>query len=270
MSQLNDVMFPVIEIPANFTLNKETTASQVLGYLPENTGHKFIVREDNGKVLSCMTNDYKLVTNETVLKYASPIIEKSGGKVKEVKSLSNGAKSIMTWNFPKEKVNIGKNDDLTPEIIIKNSYDGTVGLNILAGAFRLVCSNGLVIGIIAENYKNKHSVYNVALDDIESVIKRTVDKTKLIFKDEFPILKDNKISEKNIVNFIKMFPLQANQIITQRLIADRPKTFWDLFNVGTNVLTHNMNRNAESTHNIESRLYNTMKRWAKQSQAARA
>ena len=151
MSQLNDVMFPVIEIPANFTLNKETTASQVLGYLPENTGHKFIVREDNGKVLSCMTNDYKLVTNETVIKYASPIIEKSGGKVKEVKSLSNGAKSIMTWNFPKEKVNIGKNDDLTPEIIIKNSYDGTVGLNILAGAFRLVCSNGLVIGIIAEN-----------------------------------------------------------------------------------------------------------------------
>ena len=230
MSQLNDVMFPVIEIPANFTLNKETTASQVLGYLPE----------------------------------------KSGGKVKEVKSLSNGAKSIMTWNFPKEKVNIGKNDDLTPEIIIKNSYDGTVGLNILAGAFRLICSNGLVIGIIAENYKNKHSVYNVALDDIESVIKRTVDKTKLIFKDEFPILKDNKISEKNIINFIKMFPLQANQIITQRLIADRPKTFWDLFNVGTNVLTHNMNRNAESTHNIESRLYNTIKKWAKQSQAARA
>jgi hypothetical protein len=110
----------------------------------------------------------------------------------------------------------------------------------------------------------------VALDDIESVIKRTVDKTKLIFKDEFPILKDNKISEKNIVNFIKMFPLQANQIITQRLIADRPKTFWDLFNVGTNVLTHNMNRNAESTHNIESRLYNTIKKWAKQSQAARA
>ena len=217
-----------------------------------------------------MTNDYKLVTNETVLKYASPIIEKSGGKVKEVKSLNNGAKSIMTWNFPKEKVNIGKNDDLTPEIIIKNSYDGTVGLNILAGAFRLICSNGLVIGIIAENYKNKHSVYNVALDDIESVIKRTVDKTKLIFKDEFPVLKDNKISEKNIINFIKMFPLQANEIITQRLIADRPKTFWDLFNVGTNVLTHNMNRNAESTHNIESRLYNTIKKWAKQSQAARA
>ena len=44
-----------------------------------------------------------------------------------------------------------------------------------------------------------------------------------------------------------------------------PKTFWDLFNVGTNVLSHNMNRSAESTHNIETSLYNTMKKWALQS-----
>ena len=105
-------------------------------------------------------------------------------------------------------------------------------------------------------------MYNVALNDIESVIKQTIEKTKLIFKDEFPILKDNKISQKDIVSFLKLFPLQANEIVTQRLIADKPKTYWDLFNVGTNVLTHNMNRNTESTHNIESSLYNTVKKWA--------
>ena len=260
MSQLNDVMFPVKEYPAYHEAG--TWAKSDDNENLNNTGYKFIVREDTGRVLSCMTNDYKLVTNETVLKYASPIIKKNGGKVKEVKSLNGGAKSIMTWNFPKEKVNIGKNDDLTPEIIIKNSYDGTIGLNILAGAFRLVCSNGAIVGIVAEDYKNKHSVYNVALNDIESVIKQTIEKTKLIFKDEFPILKDNKISERDIVSFLKLFPLQANEIVTQRLIADKPKTYWDLFNVGTNVLTHNMNRNTESTHNIESSLYNTVKKWA--------
>jgi len=262
MSELNDVMFPVIEIPANFTLNKETTTSQVLGYLPEDTGHKFIVREDNGKVLSCMTNEYKLVTNETVLKHASPIIEKSGGKVKEVIMFANGAKTTLKWHFPNEKVNIGNNEDLTPEIIINNSYNGTSGLNILAGAFRLVCTNGMVIGVVSQNYKNKHSVYNVALDDIESVIRETIDKTKRILTNEFPIMQDNKISEKHIVRFLKMFPMQANKVVTMALIANKPKTFWDLFNVGTSVLSHNMNRNAESTHKIENSLYNTMKKWA--------
>ena len=249
-SYLKQTMFPVMEVPA------------IMGISTNNTGHKFIVREDTGAVLSCMSNDYKLVTNKTVLDYADPIIKESGGVVKEVRVFGNGAKTTVKWNFPNEKVNIGPNDDVTPEVIIRNSYDGTIGLNILAGAFRLVCTNGMIIGIIAKHYKNKHSVYNVALDDIESIIRETIEKTKLIFKDEFPVLRRNKITEKHIINLIKMFPLQANKIITQRLIIDKPKTFWDLFNVGTNVLTHNMNRNSESTHTIENSLYNTIKRWA--------
>ena len=57
---LQDAMFPVKEIPAvGRHLDKNVT-------LLDNTGYKFIVREDNNKVLSCMTNDYKLVKNETL------------------------------------------------------------------------------------------------------------------------------------------------------------------------------------------------------------
>ena len=68
--------------------------------------------------------------------------------------------------------------------------------------------------------------------------------------------------DKDNVNFLKLFPLQANEIVTQRLIADRPNTYWELLNVGTNVLSHHMNRTAESTHNLESMLYNKVKTWA--------
>ena len=74
--------------------------------------------------------------------------------------------------------------------------------------------------------------------------------TKLEFKD------------KHIINFLKMFPIQANEMVTQALIANRPKSFWDLFNVGTNVLSHHMNRNAQSTHGVEGKLYPTIKKWA--------
>ncbi len=259
-SALNDTLFPVCEVPAigvpsddnNFLEGKEI----------DSTGHKFIVREDNGHVLSCMTDEYKLITNEKIFSYASPMIEKSGGKVKEVAVFSEGARTTVKWHFPNEKVRVRKGDYMTPEIVIRNSYDGTIGLNILAGAFRLVCSNGMIIGVIAQNYKNKHSVYNVALNDIEPVIDETIKKTKIIFKDEFPILTDNKIKERHIVKFIELFPIQANQTVTQRLIADKPETFWDLFNVGTNVLTHSMRRDSESTHTLENSLYSTVKKWA--------
>jgi hypothetical protein len=248
---LQDAMFPVKEYPANFAFHRE------------NTGYKFIVREDTGTILSCMTNNYRLVKNVEIMNYANPAIKKNKGVLREVRLFGNGAKTTMTWQFPEQKVRIGPDDEMSPEIIIRNSYDGTIGVNIMAGAFRLVCTNGMVIGVVLDNYKNKHSVYNIELDKLEESIINTIEKTQYMFEDEFPTLIDTKIKEKHIVNFIKMFPIQANTIVTQRLMIDKPKTFWDLFNVGTNVLTHNMNRNTESTHKIENSLYPTIKKWAK-------
>ena len=249
MNGLESMMFPVKEVPA-------------IGYKVTKSGYKFIVRGDNDEVLSCMTNDYKVVTNEKIIKYAQPIVKKKGGEFKEAESFGNGARSVMKWHFPNEKVTVAKNDTLHPEIIIKNSYDGTIGVNVIAGAFRLVCANGMVIGIVTNEYKNKHSIYNISLDNLESIIESTIENTKYLFDKELPALIDNKINESHIVKFLKMFPIQANTIVTQRLIADRPKTFWDLFNVGTNVLTHHMQRDSESTHSIESRLYPAIKKWA--------
>tara|TARA_S200002703_G_C3768466_1_gene236589 strand:- start:959 stop:1255 length:297 start_codon:yes stop_codon:yes gene_type:complete len=89
-----------------------------------------------------------------------------------------------------------------------------------------------------------------------------MNKTKLIFKDEFPILMDTQIKENHIVKFLEMFPIQTNEIVTQKLITDKPKSFWDLFNVGTNVLTHNVNRNVQAVHSVENQLYPKIKRMA--------
>ena len=171
---LKDTMFPVKEVPAicNQPLNNEEVVP---------SGYKFIMREDTNEVLSCMTNEYKLVPNKKIFDYANPIIKKNGGVLKEVTIFGEGARTTVKWHFPKVKVSVNKGDEMTPEIVIRNSYDGSLGVNILAGAFRLVCSNGMVIGVVAQNYKNKHSVYNVSLDDIESVIDETINKTKIIF-----------------------------------------------------------------------------------------
>jgi len=253
MNGLESVMFPVKEVPA--IMGKGFNYS-------DKTGHKFIVREDTNKVLSCMTDDYRIITNEKIINYTEPIVKKKNGKFKEAESFGNGARSVMKWHFPEEKVTVAKNDTLHPEIIIKNSYDGTIGVNVVAGAFRLVCANGMVIGIVTNEYRNKHSIYNISLDDLEGIIESTIENTKYLFDKELPALIDNKINESHIVKFLKMFPIQANTIVTQRLIADRPKTFWDLFNVGTNVLTHHMQRDSESTHSIEGRLYPAIKKWA--------
>ena len=182
---LQNAKFPVKEVPAiGVDSNREI----------DSTGYKFIVREDTGKILSCMTDSYKLVKNETIIKKANPLIKKLGGELKEVSVLNHGAKTMMSWKFPKEKVKFSKIDEMIPEINISNSYDGTVGLNIMAGAFRLICLNGSVIGIVVSKYKNNHISSNMSLDDISDIVEATVDKTKLVFKDEFPILAETNLS----------------------------------------------------------------------------
>lgn len=257
---INDIMFPVKEVEAIGIMPSNKKGHDYDNI--DNTGYKFIVREDTNDVLSCVTNNYKMVTNDTVNKASSKIIKKEGGKLKEVKSFGNGARSIVTWEFPDHKVKISRLDELTPEIVWQNSYDGTVGLNILAGAFRLICTNGAIIGVLAEKYKNKHSIYNVALEDIEGVIEETIRKTKRLMKDEFPMLYDTQVKEKHIVELLKLFPITASDYMTQYLLANRPRNLWDLFNAGTNVATHGMDRKMESTHKLESKIYKLVKSMA--------
>lgn len=45
----------------------------------------------------------------------------------------------------RQSFNVGKEDAVHPEILIKNSYDGHSQFEVRMGIFRLVCSNGLVI-----------------------------------------------------------------------------------------------------------------------------
>ena len=250
---LQEATFPVFEAAVTYDTHNGDVQ----------TNYKLIVRKDTNKILSCMTNDYKLVTNKTIIDYAEPIIKKNDGKIKEVRTLNNGAKTIMKWTFPNDTVKIGPNDLINPEIIIRNSYDGTIGVNVMAGAFRLVCSNGMVIGVVLDDYKNKHSVHNMELDKLEEIITDTISKTKYAVREDFPSLVETNIQEKHIVKFIEMFPLQSNEIVTQMLIAKKPKTFWNLLNIGTNIITHKMNRNTESTHKLEGSLYPSIKNWAK-------
>jgi hypothetical protein len=59
---------------------------------------------------------------------------------------------------------VRRQDPLTmfPEIILKNAHDGTAAFQIMAGIFRLVCSNGL---IIADSMFQTHTIRHLGFQD---------------------------------------------------------------------------------------------------------
>mgnify|MGYP003112681246 FL=1 len=77
-ANIQDIMFPVKQMPAKLGNKKDT-------------GYKFIVREDTGDVLSCMTDNYKLIDNSMIIEKSDNIITKEGGKLKEVQTFGGGA-----------------------------------------------------------------------------------------------------------------------------------------------------------------------------------
>ena len=68
---MNEALFPVTEMPA-------------MHGLKDNTGYKFIIREDTNEILSCMTDEYKLVTNQEVYDASQDALRKAGAVEREV------------------------------------------------------------------------------------------------------------------------------------------------------------------------------------------
>jgi len=254
---IESTLFPVKEYPANFAYNSESGISDV----KLDTGYKFIVREDTKQVLSCMTDEYKLVHNSDIIKAANPILKQHKAILREAVSLGDGQRTVWKWTMPKSVIEISQGDTMNPEIIIKNSYDGSLQVHILSGAFRLVCSNGMIIGNIIEKHNYKHNVGNVNLDNLEEVIVDVIEKTEEEGR-QLPLLKDTKLRQSHIIKLIELFPSTMSQFITQYMIANKPKTYWDLYNVATYINTHKMNRKYNTTHQLENKLYSSVKKWA--------
>lgn len=62
--------------------------------------------------------------------------------------------------------------DVRPEIILYNSHDGTGSVKLFAGAFRFICSNGIVAG---DGFQNRLYHNKSAMLGFEDMLRSTVD-----------------------------------------------------------------------------------------------
>ena len=258
---LSDTLFPVKEYPANFAYNEKNKNDKWNVRLE--TGYKFIVREDTNEVLSCMTDEYKLVTNETVMKEIEPVLKGSKAVFKEANLFGDGARTQWTWYFPHISVDVAKDDTLHPEINVRNSYDGTLELSFTAGAYRVICANGLIIGTIIDMKKNRHSIYNTNLYKIGDMINDTINKCNDVFVDDFQSLIETGLQKKHIARVVKELPQQAIDPFISYLGRNDMKNYWDLLNAFTWVTSHALNRRHESTHKLENKVYPLIRKMAK-------
>lgn len=133
--------------------------------------------------------------------------------------------------------NLAKGDE-TPEIILVNSHDGSSSYQLMAGVFRMVCSNGLIAGDVAENIRIRHTgnvvgeviegSYRV-LDSLSEVNERIdlYKSTRLTASDQLAFAEAAKV-----LRWDDKVPIRdASQLLSVRRMDDKRADAWTTFNV---------------------------------------
>lgn len=128
--------------------------------------------------------------------------------------------------------------EVFPEIVMVNSHDGSTSYQLRAGIFRMVCTNGLIVGDEMFCRRVKHSgnviekVVEAASDLLEivplSVTKSQEWKGIKLKKEAAEVLAATAMSLKWDQ---EEFPLSNEQVLRPRRRADEKTDLWTTFNV---------------------------------------
>jgi hypothetical protein len=161
------------------------------------------------------------------------------------------ARKEETRGYQKHMIRLRQNlndmqvGDLFPEIVLTNSHCGSASFQVMAGLFRLVCSNGLTVADSTfQTHRIKHIGYTdqKVVDATYSIIEETpkilekVNEFKAIelSKDERQIFGESAIdllyTEEEIGEKKMSKGNTAQRMIMPIRNADAPTTLWNTFN----------------------------------------
>ena len=167
------VSFPeVVEQPVMWGYHRD---------LHQSDRYKAIVNADTGKLYAIVSRDYRLIRHEQAIDEAEQAIEEASGLGKyEISTdfCNDGGRMRRIYRFPEISVEIKSDDFVNPELHLFNSYDTVWPFIVLLGAFRLVCTNGMVVGKEFLHLRKRH-VYDFEQIDLKEQISSALERFEL-------------------------------------------------------------------------------------------
>lgn len=245
-----NIFFPVVEMP----LEIRGVNGQVMT-VPKK---KVIVREDTNETLGIHSSSYKLVKNEEVFPQFEEALLKSSIDLTDMRVVDsttfNGARAFREYYFPAHKMRINSflgDDEVDLKLRLFNSYDASHCFGFSFGAFRLVCSNGLVIG----HNMNTQYVRHTSNLDTEKLL-ASLEKSFEIYTQHQDIwnhwankqITDEQVSQ--ILDRIQFMSKRLKESLTNYWLIEVSKlgrTVWALFNALTYWSTHHKIRESAAS-----------------------
>ncbi|MFH2122527.1 MAG: DUF932 domain-containing protein [Pseudomonadota bacterium] len=152
-----------------------------------------------------VSKEYALVPHMAVLDRAEKALEKAGIPLAEVNAklaiTEYGERMALSLYLPKEfSFDPGDSHSMSMRLECFNSVDGSTRFRALMGWYRLVCSNGMVVGVTDSDVRRRH-VGDLGLDDVERVLSCGVQEA-IQERKTFEQWRKKEISQKTFVPWI--------------------------------------------------------------------
>lgn len=224
------------------------------------SGFSKVVRADNNKLISVVTDNYLLIENKEIY---SHLLENFGElKMMNDFSFSNDRYSSMSFELPFEAREVEVGDTVSAMLRIENSYDTTKSLTVSINAMRLVCSNGMIVNDSIYQSKTKHigdknvdDIISEMMLSIGSTAERSFEQTVVMFT-KMKSKKLTKTLKEQFVKSLAEYPQFFSKIVTDEIIRTNPNNLWELYNCVTYACTHKLKRNIHSTVKTEDSVNN--------------
>ena len=127
--------------------------------------------------------------------------------------------------------------DSIPEIVLLNSHDGSSAYRIMAGVYRLVCANGLIVGKSFSDISVRHT--KGAAEDILEASFKVIEALPAI-QDGIEAMRQTRLEPEERAAFASAAltlrypdapPIRAAQLLEPRRGDDRQGDLWTVFNV---------------------------------------
>jgi hypothetical protein len=105
---------------------------------------KQVVRTDLGKAIANVSDTYGLIPHGEALAPALRALDGMDFRVRKFHA-DHDQRRVLVHMESEQTWDVGSGDDVRLSIMLNNAYDRTVSLKVLVGAFRLVCSNGMIV-----------------------------------------------------------------------------------------------------------------------------
>lgn len=244
--KIENVNFPEVEIvPMNYNINGSTASP---------LRKQAVVNTQTGQAYSFVGADYGLIRHETAIKHVLEAIPQQWGKqISSVWLSPDGGRLSVRIQFPEASEGVTTGDVVCPSVYLVNSYDKSWPFMATFGAFRFVCSNGMVVGKKFGEYRRKH-IGEFNQDQLRTMLDNSIE----MFQDEIGVWRswsERPAMPEHYENWIETLQLgkraveaieQTVEIKSGLMVHDmkiKTLSLWELFNIFTQFITHSVSEN---------------------------